>query len=259
VDQRTILFAGPSLRRDRGGLPPGFDLRPPAKCGDLLATLPERPTAVLLVDGVFETGPTVWHKEILLLIEAGIAVYGAASLGALRAAELDVYGMIGIGAIYEAYRDGVIDRDDAVMVSHAPAELGHAPLTLALVDAEASIAASGLDAASRQAAIRIARAMPFRDGTWDIIFTRLAEAIGEDAARTAANSLRKCAFSQKARDTDMLIDAVAREVRRPAAIARVPRTVYLERLLRASVDVETGGDQAVAEQVAPSLMVDRRV
>ncbi|WP_404712024.1 TfuA-like protein [Sphingomonas sp. MMS24-J13] len=242
MSPKIILFAGPSLQRERGVLPPGFDLRPPAKCGDLLATLRERPAAVLLVDGVFETGPTVWHKEILLLIEAGIAVYGAASLGALRAAELDLYGMIGVGAVYEAYRDGKIDRDDAVMVSHAPAELGHAPLTLALVDAEASIVASGLDAAVAQAAIRIARAMPFRDRTWDAIFTRLAVAIGEDSAADAADRLRQCAFSQKMRDTDLLIGTVAREIRRPEAAAPVPRTVYVERLVRASADLEASRD-----------------
>jgi hypothetical protein len=240
VSQRIILFAGPSLRRDRGGLPSGFELRPPARCGDLLATLQERPAAVLLVDGVFETGPTVWHKEILLLIEAGIAVYGAASLGALRAAELDRDGMIGIGAIYAAYRDGAIDRDDAVMVSHAPAELGHAPLTLALVDAEASIAASGLDPAIGQCAIRIARALPFRDRTWDGVFARLTDVIGQ-AAYPAVDRLRACAFSQKMRDTDLLIDTVARKIRRPQTIAAVPRTVYLKRL-RASVDREAGSD-----------------
>lgn len=247
MNQKIILFAGPSLRRDRDALPLGFDLRPPARCGDLLATLPERPAAVLLVDGVFETGPTVWHKEILLLIEAGIAVYGAASLGALRAAELDQYGMIGVGAIYEAYRDGIIDRDDAVMVSHAPAELGHVPITLALVDAEASIAASGLDASIKQCAIRIARAIPFRERSWDAIFTRLAAAIGDAPARTAADHLLPCAFSQKMRDTDALIDTVAREISQPPAIDPVPRTVYIERLLRASVDGETSRDQAVTE------------
>ncbi len=234
MGETIILFAGPSLRRDRGSLPPGFEHRPPARCGDLLRTRGERPRAVLLVDGVFETGPTVWHKEILLLLEAGIAVYGAASLGALRAAELGRYGMIGVGAIYRAYRDGIIDRDDAVMVSHAPAELGHAPLTLALVDAEASIAASGLDPQRKQCVIRIARAMPFRERTWEAIFMRLAAAIGAGPAEAAARDLASCAFSQKMRDTDALIDEVACVIRPPEAIVPVPRTIYLERLIRAS-------------------------
>ncbi len=234
MGETIILFAGPSLGRDRGPLPSGFELRPPARCGDLLRTRGDRPRAVLLVDGVFETGPTVWHKEILLLLEAGIAVYGAASLGALRAAELDRYGMIGVGAIYRAYRDRVIDRDDAVMVSHAPAELGHAPLTLALVDAEASIAASALDPELKQCVVRIARAIPFRERTWAAIFARLAAAIGEAPAEAAASDLASGAFSQKVRDADELIDEVARTIRPPEAIVPVPRTIYLERLIRAS-------------------------
>lgn len=233
MSETIILFAGPSLRRDRL-LPPDFAMRPPARCGDLLRTMRERPNAVLLVDGVFELGPTVWHKEILLLLEAGIAVYGAASLGALRAAELDRYGMIGIGAIYEAYRDGIIDRDDAVMVSHAPAELGHAPLTLALVDAEASVAASGLDDQTKDCVIRIARTVPFRERTWEAIFTRLPTMLGDRSAKDAVDRLVRCAFSQKMRDTDRLIDEVAREVRPPVMTVPVPRTIYLERLIRAS-------------------------
>jgi hypothetical protein len=235
IGQKSIiLFAGPSLGRERAPLPPQFALRPPARCGDLLRTLNDRPEAVLLVDGVFETGPTVWHKEILLLLEAGIAVYGAASLGALRAAELDAYGMIGVGAIYEAYRDGRIDRDDAVMVSHAPAELGHAPLTLALVDAEASIGASALPPEIEQSALRIARTLPFRERTWDAIFVRLAAEIGDIQGRAVAARLRPTAFSQKVRDVDRLIDHVTRGKDAPRTIPAVPRTVYLERLIRAS-------------------------
>ena len=40
----------------------------------------------------------------------GIHVFGAASIGALRAAELDAFGMRGIGRIYEDFRDGVLAR-----------------------------------------------------------------------------------------------------------------------------------------------------
>ena len=51
-----------------------------------------------LVDGVFERVPAVWHKEILFALSEGVHVYGAASMGALRAAELDTFGMRGVGA-----------------------------------------------------------------------------------------------------------------------------------------------------------------
>ena len=59
-----------------------------------------------VIDGYFEVVPTVWHKEILWAMSQGIHVYGAASIGALRAAELAEFGMNGVGQIYQQYRSG---------------------------------------------------------------------------------------------------------------------------------------------------------
>lgn len=251
---RIILFAGPSLP-DGATIPAAIDLRPPARCGDLLRTVVEGPRAVALVDGVFEHAPTVWHKEILYLMEWGIPVCGAASLGALRAAELDRYGMIGIGAIYRAYRDGVIERDDAVMVSHAPPELGHRALTVALVDAEASIMASGLDPADTGRLLRAARRLNFRERTWPRM---IAEAgCGPGTAAT----IDRHRFSRKALDTAELIDWLldTHPLPLPPAIP-TPRTTFLRRLIRGvgeglpaapdiqPSDVQPGGTQAACQQ-----------
>jgi hypothetical protein len=161
-----LIFVGPSLAGSGLPLPDGIELRPPARRGDLLRAASRRPEAIGLIDGLFETAPAVWHKEILQVMAEGVPVYGAASLGALRAAELGALGMIGIGAIYAAYCEGRIERDDAVMVSHAPAELGHRPLTLALVDAEAAIARATMAADDRAVLFRLARHCNFRDRTW---------------------------------------------------------------------------------------------
>ena len=60
------------------------------------------------------------------LLARGTRVIGGASLGALRAVELERFGMAGIGGIFHAYRSGAMVRDDAVMLVHAPAELGYA-------------------------------------------------------------------------------------------------------------------------------------
>ncbi|MFE0063244.1 TfuA-like protein [Streptomyces sp. NPDC059003] len=90
----------------------------PVKHGDFLrADLTEGDIA-LVVDGLYHGNPPIRHKEILLAISRGVTVVGAASMGALRAAELHPYGMIGIGRVFEMYRDGVIDADDEVAVVH---------------------------------------------------------------------------------------------------------------------------------------------
>jgi hypothetical protein len=43
-------------------------------------------------------------------------IVGASSMGALRAAELDSMGMVGIGTVYQYYRDGIIESDDDVAI-----------------------------------------------------------------------------------------------------------------------------------------------
>src|SRR5262249_15624446 len=116
----AILFVGPTLTGRDLALPEGFVVLPPAEQGDIFrATRDLRPTAIGLIDGYFDGAPAVWHKEILWAMAGGVAIYGSASMGALRAAELCSLGMIGVGRIFEAYRDGLLDADDEVALLHA--------------------------------------------------------------------------------------------------------------------------------------------
>ena len=139
----VILFLGPTLPKGEATSVIDATVRGPAAHGDLLAAAREGPAAIGLVDGTFERVPAVWHKEILWAMSRGVAVYGAASMGALRAAELAPFGMIGVGAIFEAFRDGVLEADDEVAVRHAPAEHGYRPASEALVDIRATLGAAG--------------------------------------------------------------------------------------------------------------------
>src|SRR5690348_12016648 len=102
----AVIFAGPSLPPSRRPPDPRLIWKPPVKQGDLYRAALGQPAIIGVVDGYFETVPTVWHKEILWAMAQGIHVYGSASIGALRAAELSPFGMKGVGKIYEAFRDG---------------------------------------------------------------------------------------------------------------------------------------------------------
>lgn len=73
-------------------------------------------------------------KEILDLLHRGVHVWGASSMGALRAAELAPFGMRGFGRVFESYVQGEIEGDDEVAVLHAPEEMGYAVLTKSLVN-----------------------------------------------------------------------------------------------------------------------------
>ena len=88
----------------------------PIKRGDLSLALKENPDIIGIIDGVFHQSSAVGHKEILNVIKNGVEVYGASSMGALRASELDTLGMIGIGYVYNQYASGEVDSEDDVAV-----------------------------------------------------------------------------------------------------------------------------------------------
>ena len=69
---------------------------PPAEQGSVVrAVRAYQPRAIVLIDGSFGKVPAVRHKEILWALAKGIPVFGRASMGALRAAELAGFGMQG--------------------------------------------------------------------------------------------------------------------------------------------------------------------
>ncbi|WP_117194455.1 TfuA-like protein [Rhizobium terrae] len=138
---KTIVFAGPSVFGVDLGAFTNVEFRPPAASGDLLGAVRDGAKAIGLIDGLYGDCAAVWHKEILYALSNGVFVAGAASMGALRATECEAFGMIGLGEIFREYRDGIRSSDADVAVSHAPAELEYRPLTIALVDAEATIKA----------------------------------------------------------------------------------------------------------------------
>lgn len=139
----VIVFCGPTIDAAavRQLLPRAL-CRAPAARGDVYLACKLRPVAIALIDGYFEHRLSVWHKEILWALSAGVRVYGAASMGALRAAELDAYGMQGVGKIYEAFASGELEDDDEVAVSHAAEDDGFEPQSDAMVNVRASLRAA---------------------------------------------------------------------------------------------------------------------
>jgi hypothetical protein len=201
----AVVFVGPSIHGSRLGHVPDIEVRPPAACGDLLRAAREGATTIGLIDGVFEGQASVWHKEILLALTQGVRILGAASMGALRAAECHDFGMEGVGRIFEAYKSGLRTADSDVAVLHAPAELCYLPLTIALVDAQATI--TGLSSRGIIHAKEVgmlssqAAQLHFKERTWQRICSCLS------AARQAAmlHAIQNFAVSQKRMDAEELL------------------------------------------------------
>jgi hypothetical protein len=176
----VYVFVGPTLSPDEGRAVLDAVYLPPVAQGDVYRVALQRPRAIGIVDGYFERMPAVWHKEILWAMAQGIHVYGAASMGALRAAELAAFGMEGVGRIFEAYRDGALEDDDEVAVAHGPAEDGYVAQSEAMVNVRATLAAAeaaGVVAPATRAALEaIAKDLFYPERVYPLILGRGTEA-----------------------------------------------------------------------------------
>ena len=169
----TYLFVGPTLPPPAIGALCDFVCLPPAAQGDVLHLVKARPRAIGIIDGYFDGVPAVWHKEILWAITQGVHVFGSASMGALRAAELHAFGMHGVGTVFEAYRSGELEDDDEVAVLHGPAETGYVGLSEPMVNIRATLEhaeKSGIiGAATRATLIARAKAHFYQERAWPSI------------------------------------------------------------------------------------------
>jgi ribosomal protein S12 methylthiotransferase accessory factor len=126
MPDRAAVFVGPGLLdKDLDEIDTGaIDIHPPIRRGDFIAAMEAGYQIIGIVDGEFYHQLAVSPKEILIGLRDGRQVVGGSSMGALRAAEMDVYGMQGVGEIYAWYRRGVVTRDDDVALLFASEDAG---------------------------------------------------------------------------------------------------------------------------------------
>ncbi len=110
---RVKVYAGLSVQEEHvKKVLPDAVFSPPAARGDILRDARDGIDVVLLIDGRFQQTLAVSVGEIADALRVGVCVYGAASMGALRATELRHCGMIAHGAIAEWVASEPYFRDD---------------------------------------------------------------------------------------------------------------------------------------------------
>src|SRR5215203_3507429 len=110
----TVVFLGPSLDFTEAETHLKALYLPPIRRGDLPKVIAEGARTIGIIDGEFGQSLAVSVMEIRAGLEQGIHVWGAASMGALRAAECQSLGMSGVGWIFQGYVDGSLRADDEV-------------------------------------------------------------------------------------------------------------------------------------------------
>ncbi|MBW8298500.1 MAG: hypothetical protein K0M60_02745 [Hydrogenophaga sp.] len=207
-----LVFVGPTLPDAKSRVPAGIEIRGPAMHRDILVAVNDGANVIGLIDGYFEDVAPIWHKEILFALSNGVRVYGASSMGALRAAECAAFGMIGVGKIYAQYARGHLVDDADVAQIHGPAELDYLSLSEPLVNVLATLdhllSRQELEDAEYESLQASAERLFFKDRTYRTIVVNAN--LPEHASRNRLEELlRFNAVNQKRLDALELLDTIA--------------------------------------------------
>ncbi len=233
--QQIFIFTGPTISPDIAQQHLDAVYLPPVKLGDVyrISELFE-PRFIGIIDGYFNQVPAVWHKEILQAISQGIRLFGASSMGALRAAELDQLGMTGCGEIYQAYKSGVLppftdeafEDEDEVAVIHAPAELGYLTASDAMVNIRFTLAKAKqhriIDQSTCRQLAKIAKKLFYADRSYTrILDIARQEELPENQLKSFSEWIVQHSVNQKQLDAICLLEQIKRCSSRPP----IPSTV----------------------------------
>ncbi len=225
----SCVFVGPTRVPKKAY--PQIDFFPPAALGSVFRAFEQGYRRIGIIDGFFGNTPSVWHKEIMFVITKGAEVVGAASTGALRAAELAPYGMRGIGNIYRLYRRASIADDDEVCVTHAIEELDFMPLSEPMISIRYTLRDlrhAGIIAAAEEQAIAAAlKAVHFSERTLDHVRAAIAAHVPAGRAADVSEKYRTFRRDAKGDDGKRLLDWLSAPRRSsPLPEWDFPRTVH---------------------------------
>jgi hypothetical protein len=254
----VFIFLGPTLSTADARQYLEATYLPPVQQGDIIRLLDRTPHVIGIVDGLFELVPSVWHKEILLALSKGVYVYGAASMGALRAAELARFGMVGIGQIYESYVSGEIEDDDEVVVRHGDKESGFIRVSEAMVDIRDTFHQATrcgiVSAETTDLLIHLAKSLPYHERHYSTIFNIARERLGHyEGANALSAFVKSKRATLKQRDTIALLERIRSLVKSSPppfeASYHVEYTIFLDTLIkqaRTAVTTDANAGRSVA-------------
>ncbi|TQV84270.1 hypothetical protein FKG94_06330 [Exilibacterium tricleocarpae] len=218
-NRSVAVFLGPSMQQEHAQQILQAEYLPPAQQGDIYRILPSGIQTVVLIDGMFHSTPSIWHREIVDAMSEGVQVIGASSIGALRAAELDGLGMRGIGKVYEWYRDGFLDGDDEVALLHASEELDFRALSDPLVNIRFTLGAAdcALPEVRVQELLAYAKALFYGDRSWPGLLDSPVVAKWSDEERNILDTvISHRLVDQKQMDATNALKYVAQQSRHEA-------------------------------------------
>ena len=201
---------------------PDADVGNPIQRGDIWRDIKNRTHVVLIIDGKFHHNLPVSINEIMDGLRCGIAIYGSSSMGALRAAELYPYGMVGHGKIFEFIKNDRYFRDDYLGQTFiedkgVPREFSQSYIDL-YFNMEALLLAHKISRVTFDAVTSLYRDLPYPSRN----FATLKRSIDkqDDEMKWASEAISQRMGSQKRADALSLLKFVKAELKRIESLNR---------------------------------------
>jgi hypothetical protein len=187
---KKVVFVGPSLPKAQvQKLVPDALVLAPAEQGDLdFAARQLGANVIAFIDGVHRNKLPVWHSECLSVLDSGVRLLGAASMGALRAVECHPWGSEYFGEVANWYASGKIDGDDEVCLIHDDAANGYEARSVPLVNVRATLICCGFPKKRKREILEAAKGIFYPDRTWPRIFAA-SEIFVTEKVQIVANEL----------------------------------------------------------------------
>jgi hypothetical protein len=170
-----------------------------------------------IIDGALDSDEPVPLAELReALANPGLHLIGGASMGAVRAVQLERAGMQGVGRIFRLFRRGSLSDSDEVYLLHAPAALRYRPLTLPLVNirytARRLRRAGHITAADEGAIIAYMRDVPWFDRDRQALSAAVYRSCGRSRSTQVLQSFDRMYRDVKQEDALAVVSAVNEHV-----------------------------------------------
>jgi hypothetical protein len=181
-----LVFLGPSVSiAEARAILPQAEYCAPATRGDLYNARSRNTSIFVLIDGVFLQSYAPSPRELVDVVRDGALVIGAASLGALRAAECWPAGVRGVGLIYRLFRSGCLVSDEEVAVTYDGQ--AHRPISIPMVNVRYSthraVKAGLLAPSDGERLVQAAESIFYPERTWRAVFSSAAINVDPDCRR----------------------------------------------------------------------------
>lgn len=220
----TVVFLGPSLDSNEAAKHLQARYLPPIRRGDLPTVIADGARSIGVVDGEFGQSLAVSVMEVCSGLKQGVHIWGAASMGALRAVECQSLGMLGVGWIFQKYVEGALRADDEVALLFDPRSQRATTIPLVNVRWALQIATEEgmIPGSSATPLVEFARTVRFTDRTYKSLLEAasgspfneemrtLVEFMKEDPLRTDRKRLDALLLLEAMQEAIPLLDPMSR-------------------------------------------------